>query len=188
MIKAIDNYLFTSERLGFRPWAKADLEEFAAMNADSEVMEYFPKPLSREESAEFLERLLAHYDTHGYCYFATELLETGELLGFVGLAYQTYDADFTPAVDIGWRLKKEFWGKAYATEGAKRCLKYAFEELELEQVISTCPLVNKRSERVMKKIGMIKMGEFEHPRLQENPELQPCVLYRITKKDWRSKN
>ena len=86
-------YLFTSQRLGFRPWGKDDLEEFAVMNADPEVMEHFPKPLSREESAEFLKRLIEHYRNHGYCYFATEILETGEFIGFTGMAYQTYESD-----------------------------------------------------------------------------------------------
>lgn len=183
-MKPTDQYLFTSERLGFRSWNENDLEKFATMNADSEVMRYFPKPLSREESAEFLDRLFKHFERHGYCYFATELLETGEFLGFIGLAWQNYDAPFPPATDIGWRLKKAAWGKAYATEGANRCLKFAFEELGLEEVISTCPAKNKRSERVMQKIGMNCMGEFQHPGLQDHPELQPCVWYKISKNQW----
>lgn len=176
-------YLFTSERLGFRPWSSNDLENFAAMNADSTVMRHFPKPLSREESEDFLDRLFKHYSKHRYCYFAAEVLETGELIGFIGLAYQTYESDFTPATDIGWRLKSSAWGKGYATEGAKRCLQYAFEDLNLEKVISTCPERNKASERVMQKIGMTRMGEFEHPNLQEYPDLQKCLLYEV-KNTW----
>lgn len=174
------NYLFSSERLGFRPWTQKDLEEFAAMNADPVVMEHFPKPLTEEESAEFLERLFKHYAKHGYSYFAAEVLESKELIGFIGLAYQTFNSDFTPATDIGWRLKSSAWGSGYATEGAKRCLHYAFEDLHLKEVISTCPKSNIRSEHVMKKIGMQKMGEFDHPKLQEYPGIQRCVRYQLT--------
>ncbi|MCY2686019.1 GNAT family N-acetyltransferase [Salinimicrobium sp. TH3] len=177
----LNNYLFTSRRLGFRPWTLDDLEEFAALNADPAVMKFFPKPLRREESAEFLERLFDHYAKHGYCYFAVELLETGEFIGFTGLAYQTFDSEFTPATDIGWRLKRRAWGKGYATEGAKRCIQYAFEDLKLNKIISTCPKLNHRSERTMQKIGMVKMGEFDHPRLQEFPKLQSCVWYELVK-------
>ena len=176
--RILKDYLFTSERLGFRPWFEEDLEEFAVINADPLVMKYFPKPLTEEESAEFLHRLIKHYSKHRYCYFATEVLESSELIGFIGLAYQTYDSEFTPAIDIGWRLKPAGWGKGYATEGAKRCLKYAFEELSLQAVVSTCPKKNHRSEAVMQKICMTKIGEFDHPRLQEYPELKRCVLYR----------
>ncbi|SDL70451.1 Protein N-acetyltransferase, RimJ/RimL family [Salinimicrobium catena] len=175
------NYLFTSQRLGFRSWTHDDLDQFAAMNADEEVMKHFPKPLSREESAEFLDRLFKHYAKHGYCYFAAEVLESREFIGFIGLAFQSYAAPFTPATDIGWRLKRSAWGKGYATEGAKRCLQFAFEDLQLEKVISTCPKQNHRSELVMQKIGMKKASEFDHPKLQDSPELQKCVVYEIEK-------
>ena len=187
-MKSTGTYLFTSERLGFRPWIQNDLEEFAAMNADPEVMQHFPKPLSREESQEFLDRLFRHYAKHGYCYFAIETLETGELIGFTGLAYQVYESAFTPATDIGWRLKKSAWHKGYATEAANRCLKYAFEDLKLEKIISTCTNKNRPSERVMQRIGMKKMGEFDHPRLQEFPGLQPCIYYEITRSQWLEKH
>ncbi len=85
-----NKYIFTSERLGFRNWDKQDLEAFAVLNADEEVMEHFPKTLTTSETEEFVVRMQNHYATHGYTYFATELLETGELIGFIGLAYQEY--------------------------------------------------------------------------------------------------
>jgi RimJ/RimL family protein N-acetyltransferase len=156
-----------------------DLNEFAQINADADVMEHFPATLTREETTDFIHRLIAHYDEHSYNYFATEIIGTGELIGFVGLAYQTYDAPFCPATDIGWRLKKSAWGKGYATEGARRCLKFAFEEIKLERVISTCTLSNVNSENVMKKIGMTRMGEFDHPRLEDYPEYRRCVWYQM---------
>ncbi len=176
-----NDYIFTSERLGFRNWHKNDLAEFAKINADLEVMEHFPKPLSTEETSEFIERLQKHYDVNGYNYFATEVLETGELIGFIGLAFQEYITEYTPATDIGWRLKRSAWGKGYATEGAKRCLQFAFEDLNLKKVISVFTEKNTKSENVMKKIGMHKIGTFKHPKLKDYPEFESCVCYEIIK-------
>jgi RimJ/RimL family protein N-acetyltransferase len=173
------DYIFKSERLGFRNWRKDDISEFAELNADIEVMEHFPKTLSYQETNEFIERLQNHYDKNGYNYFATEILKTGELIGFIGLAYQDYETDFNPATDLGWRLKRSVWGKGYATEGAKRCLEFAFSELKLKRVISTCTLKNRKSENVMKKIGMIKKGEFNHPELKDYPKFEKCIWYEI---------
>ena len=106
------------------------------------------------------------------------------MIGFIGLAYQTYETEFAPSTDIGWRLKKSSWGKGYATEGAKRCLQFAFEELKLERLISTCTRQNVRSENVMKKIGMTKKGEFVHPRLKEHPDYELCIWYEMQKDDY----
>lgn len=178
------NYIFRSKRLGFRNWDESDLTEFAKINADLEVMEHFPKPLTKKETAEFIVRLKKHYAKNGYNYFATEILDSGELIGFIGLAFQDYKTDFTPAVDVGWRLKKSAWGKGYATEGAKKCLEYGFNELNLEKIISTCTVRNSKSEKVMIKIGMEKIGEFNHPRLKDYPKYEKCIGYEITKNVW----
>jgi len=172
-------YIFKSERLGFRNWSKEDLDEFAEINVDSQVMEHFPKPLTKSETEEFIQRLQKHYSERGYNYFATEILGTGELIGFIGLAYQDYETEFNPATDIGWRLKKSTWGKGYATEGAKRCIEYAFNDFKLDRLISTCTENNARSENVMKKIGMAKKGEFNHPKLKEFPDYEKCIWYEI---------
>ncbi len=185
-LKLKEKYIFKSERLGFRDWSETDLTEFAKINADLEVMEHFPKPLTEKETAEFIDRLKKHYTKNGFNYFATEILESGELIGFIGLAFQDYKTDFTPAVDIGWRLKKSAWGKGYATEGAKKCLEFAFIELNLDKIISTCTEKNSKSENVMKKIGMKKIGEFKHPKLKEYPEYEKCICYEINKNVWQS--
>lgn len=178
------NYLFSSERLGFRNWTMDDLEVLAGMNADEEVMEHFPETKTREETTAFIGRLQEHYDKHGYTYFAVDLKENKELLGFVGLAWQTYETEFTPATDIGWRLKKTAWGKGYATEGAKRCLQYAFEDIKLDQVIAVCTVDNWKSANVMKKIGMKKIGEFKHPELKAFPDYERCFCYAIQKSEY----
>lgn len=177
-------YIFKSERLGFRNWTENDLAEFARLNADPEVMKHFPKPLTEKETAGFIDRLRKHYAKNGYNYFATEILESRELIGFIGLAFQEYKTDFTPAVDIGWRLKKSAWGNGYATEGAKRCLEFAFNELKLDRIISTCTEKNSNSENVMRKIGMEKIGEFKHPRLKEYPDYENCLCYAIDENMW----
>ena len=174
-------YIFKSKRLGFRNWTIDDLDSFAEMNQDIRVMEYFPNILTKLETQEFIDRLLEHYNKHGYNYFATEKLTTGEFIGFIGLAYQNYETEFTPATDIGWRLKKSVWNKGYATEGAKRCLKFAFTDLNIKKIISTCSKYNTKSENVMKKIGMIKKGEFHHPKLKNHPSLEKYICYEIKK-------
>ncbi|MFT5305007.1 MAG: RimJ/RimL family protein N-acetyltransferase [Flavobacteriales bacterium] len=170
-------YLFTSQRLGFRTWSADDLEQFHELNSDKEVMKHFPTPLSKEETSHFITRLIDHQNKYGHCYFATEIIETGEFIGFIGLAFQTYDSVCTPATDIGWRLKKSAWGKGFATEGAKRCLQFGFEELQLDKIISTCTENNSNSEKVMLKIGMTKMGTFKHPKLAEYPDYENCIWY-----------
>ncbi|KAB1069318.1 GNAT family N-acetyltransferase [Tamlana haliotis] len=179
-----DKYIFESERLGFRNWERSDLVTFSELNADAAVMEFFPKTLTTDETAEFIERLQKHFMKNGYNYFATEILETGEFIGFIGLAYQDYDTDFTPATDIGWRLKKSVWRQGYATEGAKRCLEFAFETLKLKKIIATCTVQNFKSELVMKKLGMGKRIVFNHPKLKDYPQFEKCLCYEITKADY----
>jgi len=175
-----EKYIYTSQRLGFRNWKSSDLDEYAAMNADSEVMKHFPSTYTREKSAEGIEVYQRHLADKGYTYYATELLESGEFIGFIGMYYQEFKSDFTPATDIGWRLKQSVWGKGYATEGAKRCLDYAFKDLQLDHLISTCTVQNEKSENVMRKIGMERMGTFLHPRLEAYPEHERCVWYKIS--------
>jgi RimJ/RimL family protein N-acetyltransferase len=177
-----EEYLFTSERLGFRNWTPEDLDEFARLNADEEVMEHFPKTLSREEVKDLVKRLKKQFTEKSFTYFATELLETKEFIGMIGLAFQQYESEFTPAIDIGWRLKRSAWGKGYATEGAKRCLTFGFEELAIEKIIAVCTINNHKSESVMKKIGMTKVGEFDHPKLLAYPAHTRCVCYEIIRK------
>lgn len=173
------NYLFTSERLGFRPWTTDDLEPMAQLNADPEVMRYFPKSPDLEETREFIERMHKQYLENGFCYFVTELLTTGKFIGFIGLSSISFPARFTPCVDIGWRLLKEEWGKGYATEGARACLNFGFENHKLQRIFAVCPISNLASENVMKKIGMIKHSLFKHPHLSDFPLLEECYAYMV---------
>jgi RimJ/RimL family protein N-acetyltransferase len=173
------SYLFKSERLGFRQWQSSDLIPFARMNADAEVMEFFPSILSREETESFIQRMQDQFIERGYCYYAVDELASSEFIGFIGLSYKTYLAEFTPCVDIGWRISRAHWNQGYATEGAKRCLDFAFHELGVQKIYAVCPKLNMKSERIMIKIGMTKVGEFKHPFLVNNEHLVDCVLYLI---------
>ncbi len=172
-------YLFTSERLGFRDWHDDDLEPMAALNADSKVMEFFPSTQSKEQTKAFIERMKAHQKEKGYCYFAVDELSSHQFIGFIGLAYQEYHSPYSPFVDIGYRLAQAFWNKGYATEGSQRCLEWAKKQLQLKDIYSVAILQNKKSMHVMKKLGLSKLGEFDHPGLKDYPAIQRCAIYHL---------
>ena len=154
-------YLFRSERLGFRNWIESDVPKMAAISGDPLVMEFFPAVQDISHTQGFVDGMKEQFSRNGFCYFAVDKLENNEFIGFIGIAEQTYKADFTPCVDIGWRLSQQAWGKGYATEGANRCLQFAFETIGLTNVKSICPKVNVKSARVMEKIGMRKSCFFQ---------------------------
>lgn len=172
------NYTFTSERLGFRIWDIFDIEDMHAINSDVKVMEFFPNIPTKEQTIDFIERMKRQFQDKGFCYFAVDRLDNKELIGFIGLSEQTYEADFTPCVDIGWRIKSSEWNKGYASEGAQMCLNYALNVLKLENVYAIAPKINTKSEHIMVKIGLKKQYEFEHPLLNNYDRLRTCVLYK----------
>lgn len=145
-------------------------------------MEFFPSCLSREESDKLAAQIDAHQQAHGFSFFAAELVGVAPFIGFVGIANVPFQAPFTPAVEIGWRLARPFWNRGLATEGASAVLKYAFTVLQLPEVVAFTVPANIRSRRVMEKIGMLqdRMGDFDHPRLPAHHPLRRHVLYRLT--------
>jgi RimJ/RimL family protein N-acetyltransferase len=173
-------YSLRTPRLGMRRWQDSDLESFAAMNRDPRVMEYFPRIWTAEESAAMVARAGTFLEQNGYGLFAVDELASGDFIGYVGLARPSWDAWFTPCVEIGWRLRTEAWGFGYATEAAKECLRFGFEELGLERIYSFTALPNVRSVRVMQKIGMRFAGEFDHPMVEEGSWLRRHVLYQVS--------
>lgn len=187
MKKQGKKYLLTTPRLGLRTWLPSDLVPFAEINANEEVMRFFPKKLNREKSAQLMEKYRTQMEKYGHCYFATDRLDTGEFIGFIGLAHQNYEAPFCPCTDIGWRLHPSAWGNGFATEGAKACLEFAFEKLGKKEIYAVAPSVNLPSIRVMKKIGMTFEGTFEHPRLLGNERLRNCMIYKIELKVWKQR-
>jgi len=176
-----DNYIFKSERLGFRNWKESDKIRMTEINSDPKVMEFFPSIPSSKQTEDFIDRMQKQFSEKGFCYFAVDKLSDNEFIGFIGISEQNFQSDFTPCIDIGWRLSQKEWGKGFATEGANRCLDFAFNDIGLEKIKSICPIINKKSERVMEKLGMIKKKSFNHPLLKEYRILEKCVLYEIKK-------
>jgi RimJ/RimL family protein N-acetyltransferase len=169
-----------SARLRLRPWLASDRERFAALNADPQVMRYFPALLSRDESDALANRIDAHLEQHGWGLWAVEIPGVAPFAGYVGLATPHFDAPFTPCVEIGWRLAAEFWGRGYATEGALKVLAFGFQELGLNEIVSFTTEANLPSRRVMERIGMTRdaADDFDHPGLPAGHELRRHVLYR----------
>jgi RimJ/RimL family protein N-acetyltransferase len=184
-IKPAITYLFTSARLGFRNWILADIDKLHEINSDEKVMEFFPAMPTKEQTTAFVVRMQEQFATQGFCYFAVDKLETGALIGFIGFSLQTFEAAFTPCIDIGWRISSRDWNQGYATEGANRCLEYAFDVLKIDHVFAIAPKINVKSAHIMTKIGMQKQYEFEHPLLLNVEQLKTCVLYKINR-IWRS--
>lgn len=168
-------------RLVLRQWRDADLEPFAALNADPEVMRHFPAPLTRHESDALAERERMLIAERGWGRWAVELLDSGAFIGFVGLAEPRFDAHFTPAVEVGWRLAREHWGSGHASDGARAAIAFAFDDLGLGEIVSFATVGNDRSRRVMERIGMSydAADDFEHPALPPGDPLRPHVLYRL---------
>ena len=184
---SLKDYLFRSERLGFRAWKEEDLILLNRLNSIREVMRYFPNIPDQEQNSGLLQRMMTQYHQRGYCYFPVEELESEQFVGFIGLAYQDYPASFTPGVDIGWRLLPEFWGKGLATEGAIKALEFGFREMGLERIFSIASAINSPSIAVMQKIGMNFLCDFTHPKLQDHPDLASCAVYELTKTDYLGK-
>lgn len=166
-----------SPRLKFRGWEEKDWPFFAAMNASPLVMRFFPSVMTEEESRSMWNRMRAELDEKGYGLYAVELASSGALIGLLGLHRADFEAEFTPCVEIGWRLAPEAWGHGYATEGAKACLEHAFTRLGLERVYSFTACVNLPSQAVMRRAGMRKAAEFNHPKVDSASPLYPHVLY-----------
>ncbi len=170
-----------TQRLILRRWRETDRAPFAAINADPKVMEYFKTPLTRAESDSFIDRMEDVFEQNGYSFWAVEEKISGKLLGLTGLAPVMFDAPFTPAVEIGWRIASDSWGKGYAPEAARMAFDIGFRYLDLPEIVSFTAVINQKSRSVMEKLGMTQdvAGSFDHPNLPEGHMLRPHVLYRM---------
>lgn len=181
-----NNAFITTERLILRQWSDEDLEPFAELNKDPLVREFFFGLLTKEQSDEQVKIFSEYIKNKNYGFFAASLKSTGEFIGCIGLIDVLFQSDFnkdSPAVEIGWRLALNHWGKGYATEGAKAALQYGFENLNLNEIVALTTPKNLRSRHVMEKIGMQHnpIDDFDHPRVPKNHPLLRHVLYRISK-------
>jgi RimJ/RimL family protein N-acetyltransferase len=167
-------------RLILRQWQQSDHEPYILLNSDIEVMEFFPSTSTRDETLAQIGRLTAQIDQYGYGFFAVERKDNHEFIGFTGLSHPRFESHFTPCVEIGWRLNKINWNQGFATEAARACIKYAFDTLKLNEIYSFTSVHNERSEHVMKKIGMSKIGVFDHPLVEDAHVLKQHVLYKTS--------
>jgi RimJ/RimL family protein N-acetyltransferase len=172
---------FDTARLRLRRWRDSDLAPFAALNADPAVMEFFPAPQSRTQSAASIAAWSAQFAERGWSNWAAELRGSGEFIGFVGLSVPRRLLPFSPCVEIGWRLARAHWGQGYASEAASATLALGFARLGLQEIVSFTALGNRRSRAVMERIGMHRdpHGDFDHPGVPEGHVLRRHCLYRL---------
>jgi RimJ/RimL family protein N-acetyltransferase len=173
--------MLQTDRLLLRRWNDSDRAPFAEINADPKVMEFLPGCLTREESDQFIDRVEAHFENHGFGLFAVECKADSRLIGFIGLVVATFQAHFTPCVEIGWRIATPYWNQGLATEGSREVIRFGFEWLHLDALVSFTVPQNVASRRLMEKLGMTHdpKDDFDHPRLPEGHRLRRQVLYRL---------
>ncbi|MBI5448033.1 MAG: GNAT family N-acetyltransferase [Gammaproteobacteria bacterium] len=175
--------IIETERLILRTWREEDIEPMAAIDQDPKVCEFLLGIGNRATTEAGVKRIIQHYKQHGFCLYAVELKSTHEFIGWTGLSVPSFEAHFTPAVEIGWRLDSRHWNQGYATEGAKAVLQYAFTVLKLPEIVSFTAVNNQASRRVMEKIGLHheSSDDFDHPKLEKSHPLCRHVLYRLSK-------
>lgn len=171
--------MIETDRLILRAWCKDDLLPFSKMNSDKVVMEYLPKCLSYDETVQFYNRIVDEHNALGYGLYAVVLKSTGEFIGYTGFHHFDFEAEFSPGIEIGWRLAKEYWNQGYATEAAKACIDYACRRKLFDKIYSFTSISNHRSERVMQKIGMEHQGFFLHPSLPDGHRLKEHTFYKL---------
>lgn len=180
---------FNTARLHLRQWKESDRDAFARLNADPQVMNFFPNLIDHQTSDAIFDDLRAQIAERGWGLWAVEVRQDeapahNQSIGFVGLYIPDPDLPCSPCVEISWRLMPEYWGKGYATEAARAVLQVAFETVRLPEIVSFTSRPNLRSQAVMKRIGMVESGEFEHPHLPANHPLRLHVLYRLSYEQW----
>lgn len=171
-----------TERLILRPWRGDDLEPFAALNADPEVMEFFPLPLARDRSDAMVERIRTHFAREGFGLWAVEVPGVAPFIGFTGLQRPS----FMPAIEVGWRLARPYWRAGYATEAARASITWGFDQLGVDEIVAMVVPDNLRSQRVMAKLGMQRDpdSDFEHPLIPETSSRRAHWLFRLPRVRW----
>jgi RimJ/RimL family protein N-acetyltransferase len=173
-------------RLVLRAWRPEDRAPFAAMNADPPVMAHFPHPLDRAQSDGLVDRIEAHFAEHGWGLWAVEVVDGPAFIGFLGLARPNFEPPCGPCVEVGWRLAHSAWGHGYAPEGGAEALRFAFDDLGLDEVVSFTTTLNANSRRVMTKLGLTHdpADDFDHPNVSADWSGRRHVLYRIDRTRW----
>jgi 3-dehydroquinate dehydratase / shikimate dehydrogenase len=168
-----------TKRLILRHWEDVDYLSFYKMNSNPKVMEFFPFTLTKKQSDFVANRITTELSKKPYGFWAVALKTTGKFMGFIGIHYlDRIKMPFTPCMEIGWRLDVPYWGKGYATEGAKCALEYGHKILKFKEIIAITPVINQRSRRVMEKLNMEHFISFFHPKIPQYHRLSRQVLYR----------
>ncbi|WP_371325325.1 GNAT family N-acetyltransferase [Dechloromonas sp. ZY10] len=175
-----------TSRLRLRHWRDQDFAPFAALNADPQVMAYFPAPLDQAASEALAVHCQSLIAAQGWGFWAAELKAGCEFIGFVGLHRPIAELPFSPCVEIGWRLARPFWGQGYASEAAGAALEFAFDTLALDEVVAFTSLDNRRSQAVMERLGMRRAENFQHPALAVGHRLREHCLYRLARSAWQN--
>ena len=171
--------MIETPRLLLRPWRNSDRIPFAEQNADPIVMRFLSGPLTREQSDAYAQRVQQHFAEHGFAKWAVEAPGVAPFIGAVGLSHVRYEASFTPAVEVAWRLNRRFWGHGYATEAARAAIADGFTRVGLAEIVAVTALGNIPSQRVMERLGMVRSIEYDHPVLAADNPLRRHVLYRL---------
>lgn len=173
--------MIETPRLILRGWRESDLDPWAALNADPEVMRHFPATQTRIESDAMAARNQDHIDQHGFGLWAVERREDGAFLGFTGLMVLRESNPLAPGVEAGWRLARHAWGQGYATEAARAAMDDGFTRLGLKQVVAFTARPNLPSQAVMARLGMTRRPDldFDHPMVPEGHALRPHLVWSL---------
>lgn len=172
------HYSLETPRLILRPWQETDFPAFYDMNSDPLVMAHFPSTLSEAESRELFDEINRRMMIKGWGFWACELKSTAEVIGFVGLNEPSDQFYFSPCIEIGWRLRSQFWRQGYAKEAASAVIQFAFNTLQLDRIVAFTATSNAPSENLMKALHMTKMpNNFHHPSLPIDHALAEHVVY-----------
>jgi RimJ/RimL family protein N-acetyltransferase len=177
-----------TQRLSLRAWRDSDRQPFAEMSEDADVMEHLRPLATREACNAWIDFQINHQSSHGFCLWALESRASGTFMGAVGLLHIGFVARFTPAVEVGWRLARPFWGQGFALEAARAALRFGFEGIHLMEIVAHASVRNGRSRRVMARLGMSHdcAEDFDHPRIPDSEPRRRQVLYRLTRDAWLS--
>jgi len=168
-----------TDRLVMRRWRDADREPYAALNADPEVMRYFPATLDRAASDASVDRIETLFDRQGFGLWALEVAGTGEFIGFTGLNPMPAGVPGAGGMEVGWRLARQAWHHGYATEAARAAVDVAFNGVGLTEIWSMTAVLNEPSQAVMRRLGMTQYAHFDHPKVPVGHPVRPHVVYRL---------
>lgn len=174
--------MIVTDRLILRNWQDGDRMPFYAMGRDPAVMEHLAPLQTQADSNAAITRLSASAAEHGHTFWAIERLEDKSFLGFCGLKIAPEGiSGIESAIEIGWRLRSDCWGKGYAREAAQASLAWGWANLDADRIIAITTPANTRSQGLMLRLGMVRRPDldFDHPALALDDPLRPHVTFEI---------